>query len=155
MNIYDQLKQLWRRIAGLEKSAVSFALLIPKIPKDYSETETDTGVKWVDGKDIYQKTIRHTILEGNINIIGSSLYDNIVCSHGYIDYGGTLFDKIVLNGDCYLSSQLYGRLGLNGDGNLVLQQTGFVDKTLYVTIYYTKPTPVPSVTKAAKKKASK
>ncbi len=35
-----------------------------KIPKDYSTTETDTGLKWIDGSKIYQ-----AVLTGNFPAI--------------------------------------------------------------------------------------
>ena len=39
--------------------------LIPvdKIPKDYSNKEQDTGVKWIDGREIYQKVFTDLTLQ--------------------------------------------------------------------------------------------
>lgn len=46
---------------------------------DYSETEQDTGLKWVDGKTIYQKTINFGTLTNNKTVAhGISNLDNVI-----------------------------------------------------------------------------
>lgn len=40
---------------------------------DYSTTEQDTGLKWTDGKDIYQKSYEYTSISGGDNIFSFDL----------------------------------------------------------------------------------
>ena len=56
---------------------------------DYSTTEQDTGLKWVDGKKVYQKTISfNTLTPGANNKIDNSI---TISNFKIIDFSGTVF----------------------------------------------------------------
>lgn len=150
MNIYDQLKQLWARVTGLEKSNASLAPLIPKIPKDYSITETDTGLKWINGKDIYFIVWSGLTPSDTDYISLNLLYDTIIKFEGsmVVENRSRDFNKNMELTGVTLKDQLH----INKNSSVTRQGVPFI-----VIIYYTKPDPVPETkaTKAAKKKATK
>lgn len=104
---------------------------------DYSETEQDTGLKWIDGKTIYQKTISYTASTSTgeqeieavtgmatlLEVIGVGVAGTQVIPIPY--YGGT--------NDYYLlwakGNKMYQS---RGSGN------GFSGTPMYITIRYTK-----------------
>ena len=107
---------------------------------NYSETEINTGKKWVDGKDIYCKTITGDIpvltesYNGNIEAIS---IDNLINSYGYLKKSGSG----IYNINCYRSSYIYSTIRYSS-GNIVLScGTAFSEFSFYAVIYYTKPTP--------------
>ena len=51
--IADNIRKLFSKTSTLEDAAA-------RIPKDYSSDETNTGLKWTDGKEIYRKVIAGT-----------------------------------------------------------------------------------------------
>lgn len=63
--------------------------LLTDIPQtiDYSTAEQNTGIKWIDGKDIYCRTFTDTFTTGNLIIttITPSL-SNIIKAEGFIYY---------------------------------------------------------------------
>jgi hypothetical protein len=104
----------------------------------YSTTEHKTGRKWIDNKDIYEKTIYFAALPNEstveephgisydkiINISGSAFNDTYSMPVPYVDVTPTASIKVIMNST-----------------NLIIQ-TGSDrhDYTAYVTIQYTKPT---------------
>ena len=90
---YEELENL-PAINGVEligdKSAHDLGLaLLTDIPEtiDYSTTEQNTGVKWIDGKDIFCRTFTGTFTTGNLIIatITPSL-SNIISMEGFLYY---------------------------------------------------------------------
>lgn len=62
---------------------------------DYSTTEKNTGMKWIDGKPIYQKTITFTnitISKTGVKIGEIETIDNIIEAQGHvIENGGMVY----------------------------------------------------------------
>ena len=103
---------------------------------DYSETEQDTGLKWIDGKTIYQKTINTGALTNNTdkhvdhNITGAG---TIVKVEGVAIASGSTLSFPICEGSSYCQPKVQSTyINLVTSGNY----TGFTDS--YVTVYYTK-----------------
>lgn len=108
---------------------------------NYSLTEQDTGKTWIDGKKIYQKTLKYTKtnIQGNINFdITSDLpnIENVVNYESRIDY-------VILNQSTessYYSDDLV-RLAKTGSSYtifLTIGQATFSTADIYMTVWYTK-----------------
>lgn len=200
MNIYDQLKQLSKRVDDADKklaeavelpvvsgadngnvlTVVSGAWAKAAIPSqlpsvttsdegsiltvnssgewakgnpiggglDYSTTEQNTGIKWIDGKEIYQRTFEQSVgqtLSADIdistldvdNIIDMEIFGNGVSQAWY--------------GDFYDSGSTRSRVYYNKASSLIsIRVGGSNEGTFYITIRYTK-----NITKATKKKTTK
>lgn len=131
---------------------------------DYSTTEQNTGRKWIDGKDIYQKTfIDETTFSGSsthTHNIPNSLIDGI---HEVI----SVESKALIGSEYYFGSQLiitpgtsssnltnYIRIGYdNTDGvyEYGKLENAFTATKFVITLFYTKN----ELTKATKKKTTK
>lgn len=163
MNIYDQLKQLWARVTGLEKSGAATDTKIAaleaaavRIPKDYSENETATGIKWIDGKEIYSKTYTG-IFDGNALDVDDLSTKNV------IDMIGTL--NITSPGNDIFPIQFRAsdtnRFLVRVTSNIltISSASTIVSARYYLTVFYTKLAttrePDEHETKATKKKATK
>lgn len=109
---------------------------------DYTTEEQDTGLKWIDGSTIYQKTFDkrdaqltyHTwnndiLGTSNINIIKFEGYNTIAEDSGIIPYG------------YYRSSTNYSTVTTNSTNSDINFYNDIPNVTLYVgivTIWYTK-----------------
>lgn len=129
----DQIRELWKKIKS-----------ITGLP-DYSETEVNTGQKWIDGKDIYLKcyNIAETLSSGDIDTIE---IDNVVNCFNRVNY--TSAEEIALqvpNIQGLYTSNAYIRVSYNeNDGKLQYTAGGaFIGANLIVIFYFTKPDPVP------------
>lgn len=106
----------------------------------YSETEQDTGLTWVDGSHIYQKTIKRTnTTYGN----GTQLNTGITNMNKLIDHKFTIFfsDAEVTPG--VTDNGQFIRVMHLGGGLLLLGKSGIsipadTTRTWYLTLYYTK-----------------
>ena len=104
-------------------------------PPAYSETEVNTGKKWIDGKDVYCKVLYNqfpVITTTSNQAIGTLTYDSV------IDVG-----FIVTN-----NSGFFGRLNNNisiSSGNITVSGVSATYSEYYYIsiIYYTKPDPAP------------
>lgn len=98
---------------------------------DYSTTEQDTGIKWIDGKNIYQKTYEVT----GTYTLGNDAWTTII-TDASID---TLINVMSINSDGTVSD---GRMRWHFDTAAVqaaaIALLNLTDPT--VTIYYTKVT---------------
>lgn len=111
---------------------------------DYSTIEQDTGLKWVDGKAIYQKTF---------------LFNNLTTGENYLELGNSSdFDVIIdFKFTCIRDGKRYVNIGTtpvwgeatlsvfnfqNVDGKLKVSVTSgyYAASDFYLTIRYTKPT---------------
>ena len=107
---------------------------------DYSTTEQDTGLKWIDGKPIYQKTV-------NVGALPNT-------SASYVAHGILNIDTIVSNMGCAkngdgtnlplpnISTNLTYAIQVSVTSTDIVIQTG-VDRSAfsgYVTLQYTKTT---------------
>ena len=108
---------------------------------DYSTTEQDTGVKWIDGKPIYQKSFTRTnkIYGGGMTFdTGVSDMDTLINDEWCI-YGALNVSKPVTAEGYYI------RCSHNGGGILTIGASSLnfnasSDCTWTLTIYYTKTT---------------
>lgn len=106
---------------------------------DYSESEVNTGTKWIDGKTIYKKSYSMTIVSNSgsqsFNLLINNLYE-IVKVDGIAHVGGTLTNAIALNYsglsfDQNLSLVFYS-------GQCEIASSNRKDTVLKITVYYTK-----------------
>ena len=118
------------------------ALDLPPYPVgnlDYSETEQDTGVKWIDGSDIYRIVFTGTTPKSDENYISLPL----------------VYDKIISFAGTYLfSNQNYRDLNRVFQVSSINAKTAIYlykgpDSTTYdipftLIVYYTKPAPSPA-----------
>lgn len=96
---------------------------------DYSLEEQDTGLKWIDGKNIYVKT---TVVTTNNTEIANGVED-IVKIEGIALYQTTQGYNIL----DYNNTSLYSRLGFASSGQTVtMVLTGL--RKINCTLYYTK-----------------
>ena len=104
---------------------------------DYSTSEQDTGIKWIDGSTIYQKTIDFGALPNNTtktmahNISNIDKIIDIESVAGYtgIVYGGMM--PIVYSDKTF-------RVGVRYDNVEVVSNDNWSDYYAYITIRYTK-----------------
>lgn len=105
-------------------------------PPNYSMVEQNTGLKWIDGKPIYQKTFN-------------------IAPNGYTDISGINIDKVVsgdgvmeLNNGAFYHLNIYGSETYkafyeidvtNGRLNTIVG-SGWTATNITLTIYYTKTT---------------
>ena len=114
-------------------------------PAYVAEGETNTGVKWTDGKDIYKKIITGTTPaeSGTATLATLTGVDTVICWYGTI--GDTIIHEIERSLDINFSYT---------SGNMAAAFSGSTLNVPYkLIIEYTKQTPVPS--NETKKKTSK
>ena len=100
---------------------------------DYSETEVDTGIKWIDGKTIYAKSYfkDSSIPATNTSFDTIADLDNLIDAKGSVTIGtNTLSISFKAS-----SSGCFPQI-MSG-GNVTLSYTGTISK-FNLTIYYTK-----------------
>lgn len=109
---------------------------------NYSTIEQNTGLKWVDGKDIYQKTYHFTELteqrSKNYDISADNI-DFVIASEGTVKFGS--------NGGfgwCsmpYFDSSSYHTDICAQNTSIAIVSEGWYFTEAYVTLRYTKSTP--------------
>ncbi len=112
--------------------ASDLALLSQKLPKNYSTDEQNTGVKWIDGKYIYQRTF-------NVNSFSSSVLlpvnvSYIIKFYGYIETNDTKYFIPYADGTDFVAIYY-------NDSGVYLSLSGwFTQRSInaYFTLYYTK-----------------
>lgn len=113
---------------------------------DFSTTEHATGRKWIDGKDIYEKTIHAS----NVTLAITSVIDATIKSNTVstiISLIGTIKDNEGSVYECYVSSNDRVVPVVNTNGvTLLISNVTVTDYD--ITIQYTKVTP----TRTSKKK---
>lgn len=120
--------------------------------KDYSETEQDLGVKWIDGKAVFRKVITGDTPDSETSSITIPLnFDTLINTDGVV---------ITTAGETYFINRqldVHGNTAKTGlvmarSSNVVLQDTPYI-----CIAFYTKPDPVPAeeTKKATKKKTTK
>lgn len=103
---------------------------------DYSTTEQNTGLKWVDGKPIYQKTFDIPATDTYIDLTSLSI-DNFVRVDGLIKTTSNavlgVFASAIPNYACNLEIDYHNM-------RMQLLMGGWTFASGYATIYYTKTT---------------
>ena len=103
---------------------------------NYSITEQDTGLKWIDGKPIYQKTFEHISSNTDIDISGLNI-DRVVSIDGVVEFtSGTVY---ALNIHGSADYNVYTDLK-KVEGKLKVVVNGWTASNIDVTIKYTKTT---------------
>ena len=106
-------------------------------PPAYSETEVNTGQKWIDGKDIYciaaEVDIPDDVVSGTVIDIVTISIDKLIFSHARCVYSNRTYStgSLLL---CNLSTGKVTMSGLSGT---------YASGKIYAIVYYTKPDPAP------------
>lgn len=113
-----------------------------KIPKDYSENETDTGVKWIDGKSVYSKVLSGTLPEVTASgafTIAENMDINLLSVSGVVLLDGFQMVIPYFNGTTYCGLRIR-----NTDKVLqaYLSSSSFSQRPYRFILLYTKPNPV-------------
>ena len=128
-------------VRGASSSGECGIWVFPLLGNSYSTTEHKTGRKWIDGKDIWEKTIH--ITEGSEQTakvytteIASLSIDHVMLSHAEIKFGSA-------GGNGWYSAPYYYDTGHNScvavsPTELVIRSIGWKYTEAYVTIQYTK-----------------
>ena len=106
---------------------------------DYSETEQDTGLKWIDGKTVYQKTFKQLIT----GLPSSGLYTiphNISNMETVISIDGVInHSSVVPYGETFPSKDnTMGRVSVKAQNIEIGATSGWADYIFIITIRYTK-----------------
>ena len=107
---------------------------------NYSTSEVDTKVKWINGKPIYRKTVDTGAMPNNARKQVAHSISNIdfIISMGGAAYGNNTFVPIP-----YADISASGSIGIFADRNDIILFSGgnfSYLTTSYVTLYYTKTT---------------
>ena len=109
---------------------------------DYSTEEQNTGIKWIDGKPLYAKTISHDTAMTNrawTQLINDSNI-TIKMFDGYIYLDGYPYTQINYHRGANINEYSCGVIINNGHGFQVYPSIDGVTITCIVTLYYTKVT---------------
>ena len=146
------IKALSEQVARIDGKVGSIP--VGKIPKDYSTTETDTGLKWIDGKAIYCKVYTGNIpaITSNTNITLDEAAINLVYTHGTVSTSGDAEYDIPF----YSTSALTAYVSNDPTNHLYVRVgTTFSEGKYKIICYYTKITTNEPTTKATRKKSTK
>ena len=119
--------------------------------KNYSETEIDTGYKWINGKPIYMRSFTGITpdTEGNFTFGVVSDIDELI--HLYGSCGEAGHDERL-----HIFERTFSPLIYKTTGNIAAAiQASYVGVAYNVTVLYTKTDPEPSPENVTKKKKSK
>lgn len=110
----------------------------------YSTTEQDTGLKWIDGKHIYQKTLQFVANDTLVNIADLNI-DNVVDYKGlWRSSSNALYplDTLALwTGQT--SDSYFSRLVFSDDiSGVKVTVNGWTFASGFITLYYTKTTDI-------------
>lgn len=123
----------------------------PYTPLDYSTTEQDTGVKWIDGTEVYQKTISIGALPNNTtkNVAhGVTDIDRVINAYMFATTSTHTSTIIPLVSNSNLSNNV--SYGISDENVSVYSKTDVSIYDAYLTIFYTKIQP--EAKKTTKKK---
>ena len=132
----------------------------PFIPIDYSENEQDTGIKWIDGKPLYQKTVyREEVISGTQADIslGIENVENIMLSNGsyfHTDSTTAMFSFPYIPTSIDYAVGGYFNITAADTSLSVRVGSGYSGKVqkLAITVLYTKTTDTPHNTRKTTKK---
>lgn len=111
------------------------ALMGQKLPKNYSTDEQNTGIKWIDGKYIYQRTFELVSPLQNNNYLMNNVA-SVISYNGFIKRTYTNTSYVIPYSDTGDHASVYVR-----EGNAELYLTDWFKNYIdigYVTIFYTK-----------------
>ena len=124
-------------VLGLVGEAKTPGWITPYTPLDYSTTEQDTGVKWIDGKEIFR-----VVINGQLGVIESTsivILGNIATNISIIDMSCVLTTTDTLY-DYKLGAHLIYK---KSDGSISQNSvsTAFSEGFYKCVVYYTKTAP--------------
>lgn len=111
---------------------------LTELAGNYSTTEHKTGRKWIDGKDIYEKTIHaNDVTLTTTSVINADIKTNTVDT--LVSINGTVLDNEGSLYECYISStdRVVPVVNING---VTLLISNLTVKGYDITVQYTKPT---------------
>ena len=114
-------------------------------PPAYSETEVNTGKKWIDGKDIYCKVVTGNcgIQTGafSIDLLTENFDGNVISIEGYASKESNFSVYI---GKMFSTTYYIGaRQSANKSIAIYFSNSIFSEYDYNVIVYYTKPDPAP------------
>lgn len=107
---------------------------------DYSETEQDTGLKWINGSSVYQKTIDLGTLPNSVGMVVNKAHNitnlGLVVSVMCVAYkSGNRICIPTTNANSYLSLM---NLNIMDDNVVIMTGSAMKDYHVYITIQYIK-----------------
>lgn len=114
---------------------------VPNTGLDYSETEQESNIKWIDGKSIFQKTINFGSMPNNMQkVVAHNIVtiEEVIAVEGYAqDSGAANAQWIQLT--FVFSTTLASTVFVNAT-NVVIKAIGNLTthEECFITIYYTK-----------------
>ena len=125
VHLRDAEASLDGRVSDLEVTA----------PKDYSTTETATGQKWIDGKDIYEITFSG-VVSGETDVSYDIPFDSLISIFGITINANT--------GNIYEFNKYISAFGkADKSGFLIAHTSAYAGNPYIVTFQYTKSDPTP------------
>ncbi len=155
----SNFKDFTRAIAGIASALKGINTVVDDIPVpggtggiSYSTDEQDTGLTWIDGRPIYQKTYAVTSPSGNtatnlIDITSESIdvivEDALTLTASWTSGGQTLGYNSTGTGNPTVAGQLVYKFNPNSDGKDYVtvtlgSDTTYRSKPMYLTIRYVK-----------------
>lgn len=121
--------------AGL--SIASGVLSVDQQTVDYSTNEQNTGLKWIDGKDIYSKTVDCGTLPDNTSkLVAAGLSNVTVIKIEGVAIGGSSIPLPHIS-----TNSVYIEISYEASNEVFIRTNGFFSTMHgYVTLYYTKTT---------------
>lgn len=104
-------------------------------PPAFSETEVNTGQKWIDGKEIYRKVFTGTYPENTSNVLEFDFSNNNKLL--FANFNFTSSGSQFVNYSAYVQ-QLSNKITVRATSTTITNQT------VNLIVYYTKPDPVPA-----------
>lgn len=103
---------------------------------DYSTTEQNTGLKWIDGKPIYQKTFN--ITPNSYADISTLNIDSVVSADGMVKLHGNYWDQL----NIYAGSNYNAQFEIAVPDGRITTTVGsnWTADAIYITLLYTKTT---------------
>ncbi len=111
----------------------------------YSTEEQDTGLTWIDGKKIYQKTFSKTNIAGEETqtILGSIGPVNLISIEATMKYPNTAIGQSTIAGSyvTFMGDKIYLFVSVASESVMAYtsQASSAGKKNIYATVRYTKP----------------
>lgn len=136
--IQSEISVLGSENASQAQEITNIKAQLTELAHAYSITEYKTGRKWIDGKDIYEKTIHASdVTLTTTSVIDANIKSNTVDT--LISVIGTVLDNEGSLYECYVSSTDRVVPVVNTNG-VTLLISGVTVKGYNITVQYTKPT---------------
>ena len=102
--------------------------------EDFSTTEQDTGIKWIDGSTIYRRVVTGGLTSTSLTIIDGGIIDKVIQIYGWVNNNTTSpKGKMPVMGNSVIT---FNQVRVNESHNLVANAGSFGAYELVV--YYTK-----------------